>query len=392
MKILYISSSNAKGGGTLALYNIIRGMIERGHEVLVAVTQDAGPLPDMLDAIGCPHVTVRTRLSCYPVHQDWTLPARIAWMRLNNMLARRRLRRIMQQFRPDLVHTNVGPLDVGYDVSHSLGIPHVWHQREYQDLDFDLHFYPDVETFMRKSHAADNYNICITRGVFQHRQFRANRDRVIYDGVFGEQQAQQAEALLQQQPSASEDYVLFVGRIEEAKGARQLLQVFGAFHRRYPHCRLKLVGRYKNDAYYMACRQTVAEAGLADAVDFLGECSDVYALMAGARMLVVPSRFEGFGFITAEAMLCGCPVVGRDTAGTREQFDIGLAYAGAEIGLRFADDAGMLKAMCRVMEEDMTAMCQRARQTVLSHYSLQQHVMQVEDYYRFVLQQMAEQS
>lgn len=39
--------------------------------------------------------------------------------------------------------------------------------------------------------------------------------------------------------------------------------------------------------------------------------------------LIVPSPFEAFGLITAEAMFNKCLVIGRDTAGTKEQFDNG---------------------------------------------------------------------
>ena len=45
--------------------------------------------------------------------------------------------------------------------------------------------------------------------------------------------------------------------------------------------------------------------------------------MSKALALFVPSSFEGFGFITVEAMFCGCLVIGRNTGGTKEQFDNG---------------------------------------------------------------------
>jgi len=45
---------------------------------------------------------------------------------------------------------------------------------------------------------------------------------------------------------------------------------------------------------------------------------DVYAIMSRATALIVPSHFEGFGRITAEAMFNGCLVAGYNSAGTRE--------------------------------------------------------------------------
>lgn len=45
--------------------------------------------------------------------------------------------------------------------------------------------------------------------------------------------------------------------------------------------------------------------------------------MNRATALIVPSPFEAFGLITAEAMFNKCLVIGKDTAGTKEQFDNG---------------------------------------------------------------------
>jgi len=55
----------------------------------------------------------------------------------------------------------------------------------------------------------------------------------------------------------------------------------------------------------------VLAAQLGDRVMFTGEVSDreVRAFVAGARALVLPSLYEGFGLPPLEAMACGCPVL-----------------------------------------------------------------------------------
>lgn len=63
---------------------------------------------------------------------------------------------------------------------------------------------------------------------------------------------------------------------------------------------------------------------IASQVVFLGMRKDIYSLMKDAMALIVPSYWEGFGFITTEAMFNGCLVIGRNTSGTKEQFDNGL--------------------------------------------------------------------
>ena len=102
-------------------------------------------------------------------------------------------------------------------------------------------------------------------------------------------------------------------------------------------------------------------------------------------MMVVASRFEGFGFITAEAMLNGCPVIGKNTGGTKEQFDNGRELMQAEIALRYSSRQDLTEAMCFVMEHDTTDMCAKAKETVLRLYSLERNTSLVEKYYKEIL-------
>mgnify|MGYP004714438603 CR=1 FL=1 len=70
---------------------------------------------------------------------------------------------------------------------------------------------------------------------------------------------------------------------------------------------------------------------------FLGQCKQnkVYELMYNAAVFVVPSRNEGFGFITAEAMFNGTIVIGKNTGGTKEQMDNGKENTKSEIAFRY---------------------------------------------------------
>ena len=70
-------------------------------------------------------------------------------------------------------------------------------------------------------------------------------------------------------------------------------------------------------------------------VHFLGQRNDIYKLMSSSLAIIVPSFFEAFGRVTAEAMLNSCLVIGRNTGGTKEQFDNGFDLCHKEIGLRF---------------------------------------------------------
>lgn len=104
---------------------------------------------------------------------------------------------------------------------------------------------------------------------------------------------------------------LIVGRMsrsERYKGHDELLDCWAAVVQGAPGAQLVVVGR-GDDAERL--RGRAAELGLADDVIFTGFVSDVTleALYGRARLLVMPSRGEGFGLVYLEAMRRGVAVV-----------------------------------------------------------------------------------
>lgn len=382
MRILYISSSNCMSGSSIALLNMVKGMKSLGHDVLVVTTKEDDYLVYQLKEIACPYIKLNITLDIYPLNKNIILYIpRLLWTIVRHYRGVRRLVKIIRDFHPDIVHTNVGPMSIGYDACRQLGIKHVWHQREYQDKDFGMYFLPNIQSFMRKSHDDINFNICITKGVFNYRHFRPEKDVVIYDAVFSDSQ-------LPGLPKREvKNFILFVGRIEEAKGLYDVLTAYLDFHKDYPEMQLFVIGPTPEFAtkYEQRCKQFVHDNKLDEHVSFLGRKSNVYEYMAQAKMMIVPSRFEGFGFITAEAMLNGCPVIGRDTAGTKEQFDNGVKYTGKEIGIRYTTHQELVKAIQYAMHNDLTEMCQRAKDTVSHLYTVERNIKNIEAFYKKVI-------
>lgn len=384
MRILYIHTSNIWGGATVALYRILLAMKNRGHDVYVVTNKSEGPFFEKLDSVGIKHFEHRLSLTIYPKVKN---PLKWCWRTLR-LLYRIRdekkfISKVIDIVKPDIVHTNVGPFSQAYDICKKMSVPHVWHQREYQDLDFDMHFFPSWKVFNRKIKSMTSYNISITKGIFEYRKLRFDRDAVIYDGVFSKQQILRLKKNVHK-----ENYILFAGRVEEAKCPFDLLVAFSKFHKAYPNVRLLLAGSYfEESSYYQKCKQYVESMYLSDFVSFLGARMDIYDLMSKALMLVVPSRFEGFGFITAEAMLNRCVVVGRNTAGTKEQFDNGLKYSGKEIAYRFNNNDQLYECMVKAIDNDNREMIEAAYNCVTHLYNVEDNVCMLEAFYKKVLKQ-----
>jgi glycosyltransferase involved in cell wall biosynthesis len=109
-----------------------------------------------------------------------------------------------------------------------------------------------------------------------------------------------------------------VGRLTPRKGHREFLLAARAVNQAMPHARFLVVGRHSHGEVPFE-RQIVdlcAQLGLDDRVIFTGHREDIPQVMAALDLLVVPSYWEAFGWVTMEAMAMAKPVVATAGGGT----------------------------------------------------------------------------
>lgn len=122
-------------------------------------------------------------------------------------------------------------------------------------------------------------------------------------------------------PRRAEDYLLYFGRLDVfQKGLDTLLEAFALLARERPALELRIAGRGKDAARVAAMAR---DLGVEGAVRMLGAVSeaDRRALFAGAAVQLMPSRFEGFGMVAAEAMAAGVPLVAAAAGSLPEVVD-----------------------------------------------------------------------
>lgn len=150
-------------------------------------------------------------------------------------------------------------------------------------------------------------------------------------------------------------YVLFIGTLEARKNVGALLDAYerlvarsGGSERTRPTVPpLVLAGKPTADAAH--CLERLARAPLAGRVRHVGYAPDREALYAGARLLVLPSRDEGFGIPVLEAMSAGIPVVAADRGALPEVLgDAGLLVDPDDVD-------GLSAALERMLTDDAFA-------------------------------------
>lgn len=98
-----------------------------------------------------------------------------------------------------------------------------------------------------------------------------------------------------------DDYILYVGRIDEGKNCPQLFEYYAEYRRRNPDSKLKLVLMGKPVIDIPDDENIISLGFVTDEDKFNG--------IKGARALVLPSRFESLSMVVLEAMSLMTPVI-----------------------------------------------------------------------------------
>jgi glycosyltransferase involved in cell wall biosynthesis len=109
-----------------------------------------------------------------------------------------------------------------------------------------------------------------------------------------------------------------VGRISAQKGLDDFIRAAALIHAQQPETQFIIAGAPESPKLLRALQGLTQELGLQDRLRFLGHVADMPQVYAALDLLVLPSRWEGFGLVLAEAMAAGKPVVATNVGGIPE--------------------------------------------------------------------------
>ncbi len=105
------------------------------------------------------------------------------------------------------------------------------------------------------------------------------------------------------------DYLVYLGTLQPRKNVENLIKALPEIINQNPSIKLVIIG--KKGWLYSTIFSLVEDLGLEKKVFFTDFVPDdeVPFLIAGAKVFILPSLYEGFGITVLEAMACGVPVV-----------------------------------------------------------------------------------
>lgn len=373
-KVLYIVHSSQMGGATISFLNMVCSMKKVGYVPFVVYPDYNDVFIKMLDDNGIEHEGVKLTpliLHLNSLKSKLLYPYHYARLFLRLKITTRFMEQLVQSVKPDIIHTNTGIIHEGYFAARKFGIPHVWHLREYQDLDFGWHIFPSKKAFIHR--LSNSYVIAISRGIFNHFKLSAVKDKVIYNGILSENDIAYI--------SVKKKYFLCASRIVASKGHEDVVKAFAVFCKQHPDYRLIILGD-GHKQFISKLRKQAYRSGCLAQIDFKGHrtVQETVKFMREAKALIVASKFEGFGRMTAEAAFAGCVVIGRATGGTKEIIDM-------TGGMLFHDITGLIQAMNEVASMDENSyshLVLQGQRLAVENYSIERNIHNIAQYYSFI--------
>lgn len=377
MKIIYVVSGTTMfGGATKSFITLLNDFCAIDNNKAIVVCPDNQGLYEYISSGKIPGATALIINYTYdilpflykPLDYILFIP-RLIKRFIKNRMAASKLAKIAKKIHPDAFHTNTSVNNIGYLAAKKLGIPHIWHVREYGKQDFNM----TVPFQSRKLSSKNNFTIFITRDIAEHKQRKESIEHtVIYNGIIDDNSLRYKEF--------DSGYFLYAGKITENKGVLDLIAAFSIYAKRAESIGENVIPLYiagKSDKDFKAkLDKTIFEEKLGNNVKLLGQRTDVADLMYNAKATVITSFQEGFGRVLPEAMANGSLTIGRNTGGTREQFDNGLRLVGSEIGFRFNDVnelASILETISKKEKYDFKDMIYNSQRVVKELYSIKNY-------------------
>lgn len=106
---------------------------------------------------------------------------------------------------------------------------------------------------------------------------------------------------------------VYLGRIHQTKGIFDLIPIWAEVIKSSPRARLAVIGKGTPEIEGKLLMQ-IRQNGLERQIELLGFLDEqkIYSILKKARVFLFTDREAGWGQAVAEAMTCGCPVVGYD--------------------------------------------------------------------------------
>ena len=297
----------------------------------------------------------------------------------------RRLRKIIREFRPDVIHVHsFTPLCCavllaprGTCLVRTIHSPYPYfHSKDIRSR--------VKRTLERVLHGVRRATIvCVSTAVADSLPWHSGKPRVIANGVdFEKIQAIAREPIEECNPLTNAITIISAGRLEPEKNFTLLIRAFAlAAHASTRPLRLRILGQ---GSQHNLLRELANGLHMTDQVEFLGHRPNPFPDLHNAHIYASTSLYEGLSLSLIEAMGIGLPVVATRSSRIPDR----LHHMRDLIVVDDNEPESFSKALLQLIEEPglRKALAASALGTVRIHYSVTRMSSEYSDLYRSLLQ------
>ena len=355
MRVLQICSARSIGGGERHVIDLSNQMTERGHEVFLALAPNS-PLLSQLEQVPS------ERTAAFPLRNAVDLRSAIG------------IASFVRSHDIELINVHLArDYPVAAMAARFSGVPYVITRHVLFPMS-GLH-----RLLLRRASYVIAVSNAVAKNLKRERIFNEKKIVTIRYGL---------DVGRFESSNRDNDLLLRVGSIgnlDPIKGFDVLIKAVAIVHTQNPAVRFEIVGddRSPDGKNRRGLEDLIAALDLRDVVRLSGWSDDIPRKLATFDVFVSSSRSESFGFVIAEAMLSGLPVVATETEGARE------IISDLPLGVLVPIDSPepLANAILELLGDEMKRrqLAKFGRQRIEEHFSLERMVGETERLYRQVI-------
>ena len=325
MKVLQVIPYFCFGGAETMCENLTYALMEQGHQVtVVSLYAERTPISQRMEQAGVKLLYLDKKLGL-----DLSMVTK--------------LKAIMKQERPDVIHTHLDVVKYAVAAAKLAGIKrciHTVHNVADKEAEGTVQKIINKTYFFLGWATPVALSPEVQRTIGEFYGMCKCKVPMIYNGV------DLSRCIPKESYSARKPFTfVHIGRFNEQKNHKGLLDAFRTVLQQYPDCRLNLLG----DGELLEDTKTYAQQlKIAEKVHFLGSSSNIYPYLHEADAFLLPSNYEGMPMTIIEAMGTGLPVVATAVGGVPDMI------ANGESGLLTPVDSDAVAEACRKLIADET--------------------------------------
>lgn len=360
-------------GANRSLLTLVEGLSSLGHRITV-FCPEPGALTEYLDNTAVPYNIVTYSKFFSEKRKDSAAVSERLSSTLDPLAT---VVRICKERDVDLIYSNSSVLDIGLLAAKILNKPHIWHIREFGDLDYNVtpDTGPTVFSWLLKS--SDGL-VFVSKSLCRHYNdtYKVS-GRSIYNGIYSDQELSELSSCKTVKINGHTTFVL-AGLIHRAKGHDVAIQALSKVLPEYPDTQLILAGS-GDLAWISALLKHYKVENNVKLAGFVKKPADIFL---NADVTLMCSSHEALGRVTIESLSCGTPVIGRNSGGTPEiitDYYNGLLYDGT------ADDLAVKMKYLIKNKDRLREFSINGINTVADKFMSNTYVSSVNEYIRQVL-------